>query len=384
MISLDVLKRRVANHIPADAPPAEEHVSSYYFRCDCQRTEKHLRFEAGDSWHTQTHRRKRVPVLDEEGNECGVTLVPFGGDLPREHYREPLAKPIPAPGKMIGHPKPWLGEHADDEDESGDEGDYCWECAVKLWEQAFRMKWERGYDPRDICNTIHQASESRGGCCVCGVLFDGDPEDIDDEVGHFENYLPDCVGDWQQLDRLLDVFGEREDEKSDDGQDTLRRVQDLIRAAEKNERLKAKPLKALAHRWTWEPKASPFWMGRAAELGGDVSSLPATWQAEHDRLEAIRKRYEGRSWESLTPEEQAEQKTTEHSWLWSQAAADLNEALGIPRPPFKRHYQSQLPKLKDPLDHIEALAMGYYRGSFRELPTRKAKVGPRRGGGPGW
>ena len=148
-ISLDVLKRRVAKHIPADAPHGEDHVPAYYFRCECRRTEKHLRFEAGDSWHTQAHRRRRMPVLDEDGSECGARLMPKGTP---ESY-EPLAKPIPAPGKMVGHPKPWLGDSQGDDEESQD-GDYCWECAVQLWEQAFRMKWARGDDPRDICKPI--------------------------------------------------------------------------------------------------------------------------------------------------------------------------------------------------------------------------------------
>lgn len=372
MIELEALRERVAAHIPTGTPPSEEYVPSYYFRCDCRRTEKHLRFAVGDSWHQQTHRRRRIPVLDAEGIECGYRLA--GEDVPRDQRYEPLAKPIPMLGEMVGHPKPWLSDANDDADTSHENGDYCWGCAVKEWEAAFRMKYERGYAPRDICDPIRSNYESRGGgCCICGVRFDGDPEDLDDEIAHFTGNLPDCASDWQQVDRLLDVFDMRECEDSDDGQSMLERIARLVETAERLEAISDK-IERLVFVWTWDPTDDQFFRDRAAELVGNLEPVLSAWQQEHDRLKAIRARLEGLRWEDMSDDQKAEHNETAGYWRWSTAATALRHAMGLPSPVHRRTYQSHLPKLVDPAGHVEALAMKYYRDSFRVLQKRKAKM----------
>lgn len=145
------LLERIAAHIPSDAPALSGYVPGYYLQCYCDRT----------------------PEIVCNGY-----------------------------GRMTGHPKPWQ-DNDDDPRDIGHEGYYCLSCATKVWDAVFGSidGVETG-----ICRFANEEHSAPGYCIDCGIALDGEPEDMQSEIQHYQQYPPSSVTEWQEFHRFVEMF----------------------------------------------------------------------------------------------------------------------------------------------------------------------------------
>lgn len=368
----DDLLDAIRTHIPADTPPLEGYVEGYYFECDCHRSERHVRFRTDyDSWKVQRRRRVHIPVFDADGVE--IDHVPH----PDRQRTEPLLPALPGLCDVKSHPKPWQGPYQDHA-EAGTET-YCWECAVKLRDEAFRRSQQISHERVAMCDCIRYSDDASGCCDVCGVTLEGEPDDMINELESWEASPPASVEEWQEFERLVDIFGWKfdGDYADTDGAGILERFMQVVQTAETYAQLKqaGEPLRAMA--FLWQARRGPVYQQCARELLEQLDAgqqkpegLIDAWMARFSELERAYEAHKDRSVTDMTLEERAERTAARCRYDWKTCASGLNQALNagkILAPKWKRTYQSKLARVvHDPLAIREQFARKYYRASLAE------------------